>query len=80
MGISLTSHSIVSHVPQAKRAFAPKLKAKILKKWNQLTETDVDSIPGSFNLLSKKIQEVYTCSQANAERECSDFRHSNRLA
>ena len=29
-----------------KRAFAPKIKSKILNKWNKLSESDVESISG----------------------------------
>lgn len=63
-----------------KRGFAPKLKNKILSKWNKLSEKDVDSIAGRFNLLSEKIQKVYECSQESAMRECNDFRNANKLA
>lgn len=63
-----------------KRAFAPKLRNKILSKWNKLSERDIDSIAGRFNLLSEKIQKVYECSQEKAMSECNEFRNANKLA
>lgn len=63
-----------------KRAFAPKIKSKILNKWNKLSESDVESISGRFNLLSEKIQKVYSCSREHAISECNDFRNANKLA
>jgi uncharacterized protein YjbJ (UPF0337 family) len=63
-----------------KRAFAPKLKSKILIKWNRLSENDLDSIYGRFNLLSLKIQEVYEYSREKALQECNEFKNSNKLA
>jgi len=63
-----------------KRAFAPKLRNKILSKWNKLSESDLESLSGRFNLLSEKIQEVYECSREKAINECNDFRNANKLA
>lgn len=63
-----------------KRAFAPKLKNKILSKWSKLTERDIDSIAGRFNLLAETIQKVYECSEEKAMSECNDFRNANKLA
>jgi hypothetical protein len=63
-----------------KRAFAPKLKSKILTRWNRLSESDLESVYGRFNLLSLKIQEVYEYSREKALQECNEFRNSNKLA
>jgi hypothetical protein len=63
-----------------KRAFAPKIKNKILTKWNKLNEGDLETIAGRFNLLSETIQRVYECSPEKAIRECHEFKNANKLA
>jgi uncharacterized protein YjbJ (UPF0337 family) len=62
-----------------KRAFAPKIKAKILSKWKKLSEDDLESISGRFNLLSSKIQNIYECSIEKAESECNEFRNAHKI-
>jgi hypothetical protein len=56
------------------------MKNKILNKWTKLSESDVESISGRFNLLSEKIQKVYQCSFEKAISECNDFRNANKIA
>jgi hypothetical protein len=70
---------ILSH-SQTKRAFAPKIRSKILKKWDKLTESDLEKSTGSFKKLIKKIQETYKINESIAERECLDFKFANKLA
>ena len=38
---------------KTKRAFAPKIRSKILKKWDKLTESDLEKSTGSFKKLIK---------------------------
>jgi hypothetical protein len=62
-----------------KRAFAPKIKTKILTRWKKLSENDIESLSGRLNLLSDKIQKIYNCSTEQAIMECNEFKNSNKL-
>lgn len=60
-------------------AFSPKIKSKIMAKWSKISESDVDAMNGSFEMLSTKIQEKYSYPKVKAERECEDFKKANKL-
>ena len=60
-------------------AFSPKIKAKIVAKWRKITEGDVDAMNGSFSALSMKTQEAYSYPKVKAEKECEEFKRSNKL-
>jgi uncharacterized protein YjbJ (UPF0337 family) len=59
--------------------FSPKIKAKIMAKWSKINEGDVDAMNGSFEMLASKIQEIYSYPKVKAERECEEFKRSNKL-
>jgi uncharacterized protein YjbJ (UPF0337 family) len=59
--------------------FAPKIVAKIMSKWSKISESDVDAMNGSFEMLSAKIQEAYSYPKAKCDKECADFKRANKL-
>jgi uncharacterized protein YjbJ (UPF0337 family) len=60
-------------------AFSAKLKDKIMSKWNRITEKDIDTMNGSFEMLATKIQEAYSYPKVKAERECEEFKKANKV-
>jgi hypothetical protein len=62
-----------------KKAFAPKLRNKILSKWGKLKEKDIDSIEGRFNLLPEIIQRIYNYTSEKANNECNHFKQVNKI-
>jgi hypothetical protein len=81
-----TNHENQKKVPHpagsgraAVKPFEPKVKAKIMAKWSKIKETDVDSCNGNWAMLSTKIQEHYSYPKAKCDKECEDFKRSNKL-
>lgn len=65
--------------PPKHAAFAPKIVAKIRGKWSKISESEIDAMNGSFEMLSTKLQEVYHYPKAKCEKECADFKRANKL-
>lgn len=65
--------------PPKATAFSPKIVSKIMAKWSKISESDVDGMNGSFEMLSSKIQEAYSYPKAKCEKECADFKRANKL-
>lgn len=78
-----TEHELKKKQPVEKRAsgteFGPKIKSKIMAKWNKISESDVDAMNGNLSLLSAKIQDLYSYPKVKAEKECDEFRKANKL-
>lgn len=65
--------------PPKAMAFSPKIKSKIMAKWSKISESDVDAMNGSIEMLATKIQEKYSYPKVKAERECEEFKKANKL-
>lgn len=65
--------------PPKTMAFSPKITSKIMAKWSKISESDVDAMNGSLEMLVSKIQEKYSYPKVKAERECEEFKKANKL-
>lgn len=54
----------------------PQLAGKLRRKWNKLTEDDVNYLEGHREYLVGKLQERYGWQKDQAEREIREFEHS----
>jgi hypothetical protein len=66
--------------PMAKMTdFSPKIKSKIMSKWSKISESNVDAMNGSFEMLATQIQEIYSYPKTKADKECLEFKKVNKL-
>ena len=50
-----------------------------MAKWSKISESDVDAINGSFEMLASKIEDKYSYPKAKAKQECEEFKKANKL-
>ena len=50
------------------------LRGKIKSKWSKLSDSDIESFKDQMNLISEKIQKVYSFTKDKAEQEYDDFK------
>ncbi len=54
----------------------PQLRGKLKRKWNKLTDDDVDYIEGHHEYLVSKLQERYGIAKEKAAMQVKEFERS----
>lgn len=52
----------------------PEVRELIKMNWDLIDDEDIDSLKGRLDLLSEKIQQVYSYSKERADREMMEFK------
>jgi len=52
------------------------VKVKIKKKFNKLSDSDIDGVKGSIGKLTSKVEQAYNYSKDKAQTECRPFAES----
>lgn len=50
------------------------IKSKIKHKWKKIEEKDLESLKENLDLLSEKLQKVYSYPKTKADKEMKDFK------
>jgi uncharacterized protein YjbJ (UPF0337 family) len=50
------------------------VKSKIKHKWKKIAEEDLESMKGNLDMLSDKLQSVYSYPKTKADKEVRDFK------
>lgn len=52
------------------------VKSKIKHKWKKIDEVDLDEMKGNLEMLSDKLQSIYSYPKSKADKEASEFKAS----
>lgn len=52
----------------------PEVRELIKMNWDKIDDEDIDALRGKWDLLSDKIQEVYSYSKERADQEMMEFK------